>query len=326
MTVPSWSDKTRLGGLRRFAAAITILNVLGHFWLGFEPSFAQPVVSLGVAYSTELALEWIDARACKRPLAFAGGKLIDFLLPAHITALAIAMLIYSGDRLMPVAFASATAIGSKAILKWNIDGRSRHLFNPSNLGITLTLLTFPLVGIAPPYQFTEHLGSIGDWVLPVVLCIAGSFLNWRFTHRWPLITAWLGTFALQAFARHLLLGQVMLAALMPMTGMAFLLFTFYMLTDPPTTPPSVRGQIVFGATVAATYGILMVSHVVFGLFFSLAITSTLRGFVLALRAMRATPRAAVAAQAKLATFEIPRVQVPATVETAVDGSPKHARL
>jgi hypothetical protein len=62
-----------------------------------------------------------------------------------------------------------------------------------------------------------------------------------------------------------------------MTGLAFLLYTFYMVTDPATTPASVRGQVVFGLSVAAVYGLLMVSHVVFGLFFALTIVCSARG-------------------------------------------------
>src|SRR5947209_14731606 len=103
-----WSASNRLAGLRRFAVAITALNILGHAALGFEPSYAQPIVSLAVAYSLELLLEWIDARANKRKPYFLGGPLAltDFLLSAHITGLAVAMLLYGNDRLLPVAFAS----------------------------------------------------------------------------------------------------------------------------------------------------------------------------------------------------------------------------
>jgi hypothetical protein len=60
----------RLGGLRRFAVAITVLNILGHAFFGFEQSFAQPVVALVSAYSVELLLELIDARCNRRPLRF----------------------------------------------------------------------------------------------------------------------------------------------------------------------------------------------------------------------------------------------------------------
>ena len=36
---------------------------------------------------------------------------------------------------------------------------------------------------------------------------------------------------------------------MPMSGVAFILYTFYMVTDPPTTPGTTRNQIFFGASV-----------------------------------------------------------------------------
>src|SRR3972149_594133 len=57
----------------------------------------------------------------------------------------------------------------------------------------------------------------------------------------------------------------------------------YMVTDPPTTPSTPRSQTMFGASVAAVYGLLMVSHVVFGLFFALTIVSTVRGLYLVSR-------------------------------------------
>jgi hypothetical protein len=80
--------------------------------------------------------------------------------------------------------------------------------------------------------------------------------------------------------RHLIFDASLSAALMPMSGVAFILFTFYMVTDPPTTPSSTKGQVLFGASVAAAYGLLMVSHVVFGLFFGLTIVCSIRGIYL----------------------------------------------
>jgi Na+-translocating ferredoxin:NAD+ oxidoreductase RnfD subunit len=133
------------------------------------------------------------------------------------------------------------------------------------------------VGIAPPYHFTENLPGAASWILPGVLVCAGTFLNARYTHKLPLIGAWLGCFALQALLRSWLFGTPAVAAWLPMTGVAFLLYTFYMVTDPATSPSSIRGQIAFGAAVAFTYAMLMMSHVVFGLFFSLTVVCTLRG-------------------------------------------------
>ena len=276
----------RLAALRRFATAITLLNVLGHTVLGFEQSLAQPIVAVATAYAMEMLLELLESRRLGRRPRFLGSgvRLVDFLLSPHITGLAVAMLLYANDRLLPIAFAAATAIGSKYIFRVGLNGGQRHFFNPSNLGITATLLAFPWVGIAQPYMFTENLSGIGDWILPAIIIASGSFLNAKLTKRIPLILGWLGAFVLQATVRHFLLGNLFLPSLNPMTGVAYLLFTFYMVTDPATTPSSVRGQVAFGASVAAGYGILMALHVVFGLFFSLTSVCVARGALLQARA------------------------------------------
>jgi hypothetical protein len=286
-----WYQADRLGGLRRFATAITLLNVFGHLLLGFEQPYAAPFVGVGTAYAAELLLEIVDARANRRTVRFKGGlsKFVDFLLPAHITGMAVSMLLYSNQSLGPVAFAAGVGIASKAFLRVKINGSERHFLNPSNFGIACTLLLFHWVGIAPPYMFTENLGRFGDIALPALVVVLGTLLNTRFTRRLPLIGAWLATFALQGCARHLIFGQPLIATFLPMTGLAFLLFTFYMVTDPPTTPSSTKSQVFFGASVAVLYGVLMVMHVVFGLFFALAITSIVRGSWLYVRARRTSP-------------------------------------
>jgi Na+-translocating ferredoxin:NAD+ oxidoreductase RnfD subunit len=283
MKTSIWDRNDRLAGLRRFAVAITILNIAGHFFLGFEQSWAQPLIGLAAAYATELLLELIDARLNHRSYRFSGGarSWIDFMLSAHITGLACSMLLYANEQLWPIAFASSVAIASKALIRVRIGGGQRHVFNPSNLGITVTLLAFSWVGVAQPYMFTENLDGVGDWILPAILICLGTFLNARFTKRLPLIAAWLGGFALQAVLRSAIFGTPVLPALTPISGVAFLLYTFYMVTDPATTPSSVRGQIAFGAGVALAYDLLVVSHVVFGMFFALTIVCTVRGIALA---------------------------------------------
>jgi enediyne biosynthesis protein E5 len=299
----NWSESNRLGGLRRFAIAISVLNILGHTVFGFEMALATPFVALAAAYSAELLLETVDARLTRRPVRFRGSlmRFVDFLLSAHISGLAVAMLLYANSRVGPVVFAAIAAIASKWVLRISVGGRSCHFFNPSNFAITLTLLLFPWVGIAPPYHFTTNLDGAGDWVLPGVIICSGTFLNARFTRRLPLIGAWLVSFIAQALLRHWLLDARLEAALMPMTGVAFILYTFYMVTDPATTPSKTSEQIAFGAAVAFTYGLLMASHVVFGLFFALSIVCGARGAVLILRAWLAarqpTPQAVGAALA-----------------------------
>jgi hypothetical protein len=278
MIANQWNDAIRLGGLRRFAIAISILNILGHTVLGFEQSWAQPLVALATAYSLELILESLNSWSTGRKPTFTGGlrNFVDFLLPGHISALAVGMLIYANDRLWVVAFAVAVAITSKILFRVPVGGKYRHFYNPSNFGITVTLLLFTWVSISPPYHFTENLDRIGDWLLPAIIVVTGSLLNARFTRRLPLILAWLIGFVAQAAIRSLIFQTPLVAALLPMTGLPFVLYSFYMVTDPATTPFRARGQIAFGAGVAAVYGVLLIGHVVFGLFFSLTIVCTLR--------------------------------------------------
>ena len=279
---PPWHGSDRLAGLRRFAVAITTLNLLGHTVLGFEQPWIVPFVSVVAAYATELLLETVDAAVTRRAARYRGGlpALVDFLLPAHISGLAVGMLLYPNTRLMPVVCGAVTAIGSKSMIRGRVDGASRHLMNPSNVGIVVTVLVFPWVGVTPPYQFTEDVDVVGDWLLPVVMTATGLFLNARFTHRLPVVAGWVGGFVAQAVARSLASGaplaDSLVPPLVPMTSVAFILYTLYMVTDPATTPSRRGAQAMFGAAVAATYGALVALHVVYGLFFALAAVSTVR--------------------------------------------------
>jgi hypothetical protein len=300
MTPGTPAKDVRLPALRRFALAITLLNVAGHTLLGFEQSWATPVVALLAAYSTEILLELLEARRTgRRPRFLAGGTApIDFLLSAHISGLAVAMLLYANRRPQAIAFAAVVAIASKYLFRVRVNGGTRHFFNPSNLGITATLVLFPWVGMVQPYMFTEKLTGGWDWFLPALIVCTGSFLNGRFTKKLPLVAGWVGGFVLQAIARHFLFGNLLLASLNPMTGVAFLLFTFYMVTDPATTPTSRRGQLAFGAAVATAYAFFMAVHVVFGIFYSLSLVCLGRGLVLRLRELAAArARLAVPVQA-----------------------------
>jgi hypothetical protein len=285
----------RLPALRRFALAITALNVAGHTVLGFEQAWATPLLAVAVAYATELLLESLEAwRQGRRPRFLGPGTtFIDFLLSPHITGLAVAMLLYPGAQLLTIAFGSAAAIASKYLLRAPVGphGASRHFLNPSNFGITATLLAFPTVGISQPYMFTEKLNTTWAVLLPVVVVMAGTFLNARFTRKIPLILGWVGGFVLQAAARSVLFGNTFSGSLLPLTGMAVLLFTFYMVTDPATTPTSRRGQVLFGLAVAFTYAALVAFHVVFAIFFSLTVVCFGRGALLYAEALLARRRA-----------------------------------
>jgi len=283
----------RLAALRRFALAISALTLLGHGFLGFEQSYAYVFVSLITCYSVDLILETVSAWSDRRTPRYRGGfiAMINFLLSPHITGLAVAMLLYSNEQLLPIAFAAAVATGSKHIFTVQTERGKRHFLNPSNTGISVTLILFPWVGIAPPYQFTENISGYEDWAIVFIICVLGTFLNARFTKKIPLISAWLAGFILQALIRSWYFGTPPLAGLNPMTGLAFLLFTFYMISDPGTTPYKPVRQVLFGFSIAFVYSLLMMLHIVFGLFFSLLIVCSVRGIYMYLEPRNGTPLA-----------------------------------
>ena len=272
----------RLAALRRFAIAITALTIIGLWWLGFEEAYAYVLVSLAAGYFMELVLETLEAGSNGRTARYRGGfvAFINFLLPAHISSLAVAMLLYPNEQLWAIAFASAVAGGSKYIFRFKIGDKYRHFLNPSNAGIAITLILFPWVSIAPPYQYTENFSGALDWLLPLVFIIFGTLLNARYARRLPLIVAWLTAFAAQGVLRAWFFDTPIIAGVEIMTGVAFLLFTFYMIEDPGTTPFKPLAQVGFGVSVAIAYAILMMLHIVFGLFFALFAVCILRGIYL----------------------------------------------
>ncbi len=284
----------RIVALRRFAAAITILTLFGQTLLGFEPGWIHVVASLATGYLLEAVLELVDARLAGRPPGWSGGGLgrfVDFFLPSHITALAVAMLLYAGERVFPVMFGTAVAIGTKALFRVPTGpGKTRHFLNPSNTGIAAGLLFLPAMGSSPPYQFTEGVMGAWDWVIPGVIIVTGTFLNAKLTRKIPLILGWLGGFVLQAAIRTLFFGGSFEALLVPMTGVAFVLFTNYMVSDPATTPTEPRRQVAFGLAVALVYGLLRaIFHLYFTIFYALFLVCLTRGVYLWVTARVAAP-------------------------------------
>ncbi|MEV4740982.1 enediyne biosynthesis protein UnbU [Streptomyces sp. NPDC049555] len=275
-------QQRRSKALRRFALSITVLNVLGLTWLGFEQAWATPFVAVGTAYATELLLETTDAAVHRRRPRYLGpfGQVLDFMLPAHITGLACSMLLFASDRLAPYAFAAAVGIASKYVVRARVRGKSQHVLNPSNTGIVVTLLLYDWVGIAPPYEFTEYPPGPLRWIIPLAVLGAGTLLNAKLTLKMPLLLGWMAGFALQAVIRSLLTDAWILGALGPMTGVAFVLYTNYMISDPGTTPVAPRRQVAFGLGIAAAYGALMALHITFGLFFALGIVCAVRWLAL----------------------------------------------
>ena len=300
---PKHSALRRYFALWYFTTLLIVWNILGHLFLGFEQSHIQPIVGVATAIFLQLLLEWIDARANDRKPRFLGSwaDFLNSLPPAIIPGLALTMLLYPNERLMPVLFGVAVAICSKVIFRAPVgDGKTQHIFNPSNLGIVATLLLFPSVGVAPPYHFTENLTGMWHWALPGFVLATGLVVHGLFTGRLTLVVTWLVAFMLQGAVRSWYFGTSWIVPLTPMTSAAFMVFTLYMIPDPATTPIKRTQQVLFGIAIAAAYGMLLVTHVVYCLFIALAIVCALRGVGLyawaAWQSLRANPRGSLLLQ------------------------------
>ncbi|RST23150.1 enediyne biosynthesis protein [Streptomyces sp. WAC04770] len=279
-TTPPRHDPKIVTALRRFAISITVLNIAGYTVLGFEQPWLWPFIAVAVAYAVETFLEFVGARVEQRRPRYSGGGakgVMEFLYPSHITALAVNMLLYVNDRLWVMVLGVVIAVSTKWVLRAPVRGRPRHFMNPSNFGIAVVLLLFPWASIAPPYQFTEYTDGAVDWIIPGVIVVLGTLLNAKLTGRMWLIGGWLVVFVLQAVLRGVLFDTAIPPALGMMTGVAFVLFTNYMVTDPGTTPSRPVAQVAFGGGVAVAYGIMTGLGIAYGLFFATALVCLVRG-------------------------------------------------
>ena len=294
---PQGSPQRRMFALCYFGTLILLWNIAGHSFLGFEQAWAAPVTGVLVCVVMTLLGEHLRAWAADEPVRYLGSStaLAGTFIPALIPGLAVAMLLYPNDLLMPIAFAAALSIASKPLVRLPIGGPgggSQRVYNPSNFGIRLTLLAFPAVGLAPPYHFTTNLTGAAHWLLPAGILASGLVVHGLATGRLPLCAAWIAGFVGQGLVRAWIFGIPWNVPLMPMTSAAFILFTLYMIPDPATTPLAPRRQVAFGLGMAAIYGLLISMHVVFSLFIALFITSTVRALLmwrLRHRAAAATP-------------------------------------
>ncbi len=276
-------------GLRMSATFATIFTILGHTVFGFEQPVAQVFVAVGTGYLCALFFEWVDARANGVAPNFSGGgirKLVDFLLPAHMTSITLSFLLYFNQRFWITALTVALALGSKYVFRVRQNGRLQHFMNPSNFGIAVVLVTYQWTGVLP-WGFTIGLNGVWDWLVPLIIVALGFRLNLLFTGRLPTVAAWLGTFIVLGLGRAWFQHTPIGTQLVVLTGITNVLFTFYMITDPQTSPSRLRSQILFGSGIACTYFVLLALHIQYMMFYSVTIVCATRGlglYVLSLRA------------------------------------------
>lgn len=228
------------------ATALTVWTVLGQTFLYFDRDLSQIAVAVGVACVLDMLCAFVLFRQILVPIS------------AYITGLSIAILLESYDWRV-FAVASVWGIMSKYLLR----SGDRHFFNPSNFGIVAALVLMSGVAtVAPGSQW-------GADYRVAFLILALGLMMMRRVKRLDLALAWIGGYVVVSLVRVALGQGGLIFALGPMTGAEFALFTFSMLPDPKTSPPTARGRIAWGVAIAVLDGVLRYLEVRYSMFYAL---------------------------------------------------------
>ena len=193
--------------------------------LGFDLDAPQVIVTLGAALATQLGC----TRIARMPRFDAKSALIS--------GLSLCLLLRT-DHLVLAALAAFVAIASKFALR--VDGK--HVFNPTNFAITVLLAVGAPVWVSP-----AQWGSVAFFAF-LMACLGGLVVNRA--ARGDVTLAFLASYAAILFGRALWLGQRAAIPLHQLESGGLLLFAFFMISDPKTTPRSRAGRILFAALVA----------------------------------------------------------------------------
>jgi Na+-transporting NADH:ubiquinone oxidoreductase subunit NqrB len=182
---------------------------------------------------------------------------------ALISGLSLCLLLRTNDSTLMILTAVIT-IASKFLLQWN----GKHIFNPTNFGIIATLALTGRVWVSPA-QWGSQL-----YFAFLVACLGGIVIHRAM--RSDVSLAFIFFYAGILFLRALWLGDPWSIPTKQLQSGALLLFTFFMISDPKTTPDSRSGRILFALLVAAAAAYVQFAlYRTNGLLWSLAICSML---------------------------------------------------
>ena len=230
-------------------AALAGLLAYGTLRLGFSGGPGRAALLLGSVLAAQLLCTWIWKLPRFDPKS------------ALISGLSLCLLLRTNSPVWAMLVGAIT-IASKFVIR--VDGR--HLFNPTSFGIVAALLLGGPVWVSPgQWGSTAYFGFL-------LACVGGWVVHRA--ARSDVTVAFLLAYAGVQVGRSLWLGQPLDVALHRLQNGALLLFAFFMISDPKTTPDSRAGRIVFATLIALGAG--FVHFVLYrnnGLLWSLALFS-----------------------------------------------------
>lgn len=224
---------------------ITCILVTAHLSFGILESYERTGLAIATAIVAELVMGRLTYGSWPNPAS------------AYITGISVGILVRS-PFFWPYVLCSLISISTKYVLRW----RGRHLWNPSNFGLSAVLFLAP--------DTVSHLSiQWGNVVAPmVVIWLLGFAITWR-VGRLHISATYVLCFLALSFVRSAYAGTPWLATVAPITGPMYQLFIFFMVTDPKTTVREPRWQCVVVAAVAVVEMILRLNEVVYAPFYAL---------------------------------------------------------
>ena len=206
-------------------AFLSTFLVAGVGWLGFDVPLWQPPLIALTACVTQEGM----TRLTRAP---SSG-----LLSPLVTSLGLSLLLRT-DAAWVGPFAAALAISSKFLLRV----RGKHLFNPTNLGLVGALLCTSHAWCSPSQW--GHGAALWGWFAAFGLAVSHR------AFRSDVSLAFLGTWVLLKAARIFYLGAPWASLQHQLSAGGLILFTFFMISDPKTTPDRRSGRVLFAMGVA----------------------------------------------------------------------------
>ena len=221
----------------------------GMLRLDFEITTARAATLL----ATALLTQYVCSRLWSLP-AFDARS-------AWISGLSLCLLLRTNSPGVAIAAAVIT-VASKFIIRFN----RKHVFNPTNFGIVATMLLTGDVWVSP-----GQWGNVAFFAF-LMACLGGLVVNRA--ARSDVTYAFIFFYMALVFGRSAWVGEPMVIPFHRLQSGALLLFTFFMISDPKTTPNSRAGRILYAFLVA--YGAWYVQFRLFrtnGVLWSLALFS-----------------------------------------------------
>jgi Na+-translocating ferredoxin:NAD+ oxidoreductase RnfD subunit len=226
---------------------ITCILLVGHLSFGILESYKKTALAIVVAIAAEMLLGQIFFHKWLHPAS------------AYISGISVGILVRS-PAYWPYALCSLISIMSKYVLRV----KGRHIWNPSNFGISVLLFLAPETVASLSIQWGNYL-----WPM-LVIWFLGSVIIWRL-RRFHITAIYVVSFLAFAFLRSWMTGSPWQSEIAPITGPMYQLFIFFMITDPKTTVRSKRGQCLVVFLVALLEMILRLQQVVYAPFYALFI-------------------------------------------------------